>query len=427
MNKSFSSYVFVSLLAGILLALNACGPATPDSVFNRALRSFQEQDPIAASLHFEDFIKKFPDDERVPTSYQLLAECYLRMRNFSHARNVYQEMQDKFADDYQTKIFTTFRIGDTYYSEGFFDEAEKKYKEIASATEPVVQLQAYDRIARLYASQTKKSAAEEYFDKVFQVADEKIEDPTQALEFKLGALYGKAEINQASEEFETARAIYNRVFDVVSNASGVSHLENEKEKAKIQWAHTWVYAGDFISAATTYDQLYDSKLFSEASKPRLIIWKLQSLDRLFREDEKDTYSPEEIALLVSENTRLMKDFPNTDYATNAKLTIANLIHDTTPSVSDQYFKDVIETYEKTIADPPSEEKKIQTMFAKAQAFMMFSKYEEAKQIVQSIKEAYSNIPAVQQETNRMLSFIQQQEAKEKSESTEAKPSTPVEK
>lgn len=418
----FGPRLILLLMSAMLLVLSACSPNTPDAVFHRALRSYQERDPIAASLYFEDFIKKFPDDERIQTAYQLLAQCYLNMRDYSHARAVFQEMKETFPD-YDTQVISTFQIGNTYFSEGFFDEAVKAYSEIAGATDPTLQVQAYNQIAKVYAAQTHKASAEEYFDKIYQIADTNITDPTQSLEFKLLSLYGKAEINSASEEFDTSRSLYQKALEVVNNATGISGIELDRENALINWAHTWAFAGDFISAATTYDQLYNSPYITEQTKPRLIIWKLQSLDRLFIEDENDKYTPEEIALLVDENNRLIANFPDTEYSTNAKLTIANLVRNSTPELSQQYYKEVIETYDKTIADPPSDQKKIETMINKVRALILFEKYDEAKQEIQLIRQTYKDVPRVIQQVSGMLQFIEQKEKEKLEAAAKPDPST----
>lgn len=420
MMKPKISLVSILIGVGILVGIAGCGSNSPDAVFHRGLRALQEADPIGASLNFEDFIKKFPDDERVLYAYNYLARCYFELKDFANMRAVFEEMKTKFPDS-NNQITCDFQIGNTYFNEGFFDKAATKYSEIADATtNPHIQVQAFRNLAVVYARQTQAATAQTYFDRVYQIGDTQISDVTESLDIKMMALAGKADVMKASAEFEQARDIYKKALDLVANATGIIGIESEREKAVLNWVGTWKEAGDYITSVTMYDKLQNNPYIQKESKPWLIIHKIDDLQLLFQQDhlaarnpqdatkenqEPEKYTPEETALLVSENQRLITDFPDTDFAINARISIAQLIRDTTPEEAKTRFNEAIEMYEKYITNPPDPQRPLIALFQIADANIRFGKNQDAIQAIERILQSYSKVPEARQRAVAMLQYI----------------------
>ena len=423
MFNNFKSLAVLLVFCGIMAGMFGCGANTPDAVFNRGVRAYQQADPLGASLHFENFIEKFPDDERVMNTYQLLARCYAEMKDFSHMRNVFEDMKKKF-DDPRIKISCDFQIGLAYTNEGFFDKAINKFNEISDATtNPRIRIQAYDKMAGIYAHQTQAATAQKYYDQIYQIAETEIEDTTEALDVKLFSLKGKASIHKASAEFEDARKIYNQTLDLVVNATGIAGLENNRQGAVLDWVKTWAEAGDFITSVTMYDTLHSNPYILKDAKPWLVIYKINDLQSLFMQDhlakrraagkenskEPEQFTKEEVALLVNENLRLVNDFPDTDFAISSRVAIAQLIKEATPEESERYFNEAIEMYEKFISDPPDPQRPLVALMQIADSCIRMEKWTEAKETVERIKKNYSQVPDAMQRASRMMQYIENME------------------
>ncbi|MGC9329225.1 MAG: tetratricopeptide repeat protein, partial [Candidatus Hinthialibacter sp.] len=368
MRKSSCSLLAFLICLAITAGLTGCGSNSPDAVFHRGVLAYQESDPIGASLYFEDFIKKFPDDERVLTAYQALARCYFDMKDFANMREVFKEMKEKFPDP-NIQITCDFQIGGSYFNEGFYDKAITTFNEIADATtNPRIRVQALGNLAGVYAKQTQSATAQNYYDQMYKIGEEEVEEATEALDIQLMALSGKANVLKASSEFDAARNIYKQTLNLVANATGIAGIENDREEAVLNWVNTWKEAGDYITSVTMYDRIQNHPYIQEKTKPWLIIHKIDDMQMLFREKrqaEKDAqeaegaaqddlnpmgFTPQEIAVLAAENRRLIQDFPETDFAINARVSIAQLIKDSTPTEADEYFHEAIEMYEKYITN-----------------------------------------------------------------------------
>ncbi len=403
-------------LIGIIGLLSACASNTPEAVFNRGLRALEDGDVIGAALNFEEFVEKFPDDERLLRAYDLLANCHYKMKDFASARKVFQQVREKFSNIPNLVLSCDFQIGRTYFDEGNLIKSASHFAEIASATtNPEIQSQAYSALANVYASQKRTEDAITEYEKIMKIAGESIEDPTMAYDMEMRALAGEANVYQASGEFELARDTFSRTLGIIRNVTSVEGMNPErlgldwaKNNNVIAWAHTWARAGDYISSATIYDQLQKHPDILESEKPKLIVWKIQSLEFLFREDGEG-YSPEEIAVLTHEHHRLIDEFPESDYANKARVEIASLIRDTTPAESEKYLSEAIANYEKYIAEPPTPESPISAMFNIADAYIKLDKFNKAKETLERIRKAYSSVPEAMQQVNAMMQYMLREE------------------
>lgn len=398
----------------ILFSFIQCGGNSPDTVFYRGLKAMQERDPIGASLYFDDFIKKFPEDERVRDAHLLLVECYYMMGEFPSAREVLKDAKEKFDFD----VWCDFKIGDTYFRQGDFDNAISKYEEIADSTSDIrITVDALSNLAKVHAARTHAASAEMVYDQIFQIADTKVENPTESVQYKLNALYGKAEVREASQEFKRAREVYSKALDIVKDGTGIVGIEGERQNAVLQWAHTWSQAGDFVSSATIYDRLLDNPYIQPQIKPELIYYKVESLKRLFEQDGEKT--PEEISVLVHENMRLVNDYSNTQRALDARVNIAQLVKDSTPEMSEKYLSEAVSEYTKLIDEPPSPEQQIGAKILLADAYIRLEKYDKARQWISDIQQNHSDIPNAVRRAEGMLYYIREQEAKQQKENQQS--------
>ncbi len=403
--KQMQKNIVFSLL---LVFIIGCAQNTPDAVFNRGLRAWESNDFIGASLYFDKFVTDFPEDERVLQAYDYLANCYVKMKEYSSALAVFKEVKEQ-TDNPMLKMNCDFRIGEMYAQEGNMVQAVSQFKSIADATDnPRIDAGVHSWLAKVYAQQTLSASAVAQYEEMFKIAEQKIDDPTESFELKHMSLSGEANVHLASAEFEEARQTYNRLLDVVNNATGIVGLERDRQTAVVNWANTWALAGDYVSAATIYDQLHDNPNITEEMKPQLVIWKIQSLMRLFREDEGE-FTPEQIAALVHENKRLIDDFPKTNYAISARVEIADLIQDTTPTESEKYLQEALELYQKKIDEPVNPRGPLYAYVEIAKAYIKLEKFEEAKQTVQKLQQAYSNDPEAMRASAWLLQLIRQGE------------------
>lgn len=424
MVKRNTSVLALLIGVGILAGIAGCGSNSPDAIIQRGLRALQEQDPIGASLYFEDFIKKYPNDERALYAYNYLARCYFDMKDFANMRAVFEEMKGKYPDP-NIQITCDFQIGNTYYNEGFFDKAVTKFNDIADATtNPRIRVQALRNLAMVYARQTQSASAQNYYDQVYQIGDTEISDASESLDVKLMALAGKADVMKASGEFEEARNIYRKTLDLVANATGIIGIEADREKAVLNWVGTWKEAGDYITSVTMYDKIQNHPYIQKDTKPWMVIHKIDDMQLLFQQEhlaarspqdatkaiqEPEKYTPEETALLVNENQRLIKDFPDTDFAISARVSIALLIRDTTPEEANTNFNEAIELYEKYVTNPPDPQRPLVALFQIADAYIRYDKLAEARQTLDRIKQSYSQVPDAMQRAGYMLQYIDKTE------------------
>lgn len=416
------------ILAAAAILLANCAQNTPEAKFSRGERAMSEGDIIGASLYFEEFIKEYSDHPLTMQVYNYLANCHIMLKDFGNARAVFEEVKAKYgANDARIALTCEFQIGRTYMEEGNVKAAEEQYNSIiAAATDSTVQYNAHQQLALAYARQKRTEESAKQFDTMVQIANDAITDPTESFYLKLEALVGnaadrvpgKADIMKASGEFEKAREVYKSTLAVIDSVTGIYGIEQEKQNVTLGWAHTWAESGDYISAATTYDLLLNNPSIMDNVKPMLISYKIQSMERLLQSTGETVYSPESIAILVKENSRIVDGYPNTVDSRQAMIRIAQLVKDATPSMSQEYVDRVIAEFEKDISEPVSENGPPNAMFGIADTYISVGQYDKAKEAIARLQKAYSNIQEFQQPIQARLYYIQQLE-------TQAKMPTPA--
>lgn len=393
------------LLPALIIFAFACAQNTPEAVFHRGIEAYEQGDMVSASLFFDDFVTRFPDDERALGAYTMLARSYMNLRDTVSARRVYEEMSDRFPEP-DVIAQCNFSIAHTYMEEGNFESAETIFRDVVeSATDPEIRMEALGGLAGVFHRQSKNDIAVTYMDQIYLIGEQEIEDPTMALRMKITALNGRAQISMASDEFEAARNAYERQLDLVKDATTIPGIEEFKQNAVLNWAHTFVAAGDYVAAASTYEQLLTNKYMREEIKPQLIVWKIQSLENIVWSDEDKEPTDEEIAMLVREHQRFIDEYDHTDYGINARVQIAALIKDSSPEESDRLLQEAVERYQRYIAEPPTAERALIAMLQIAQAYIAVEKWDEAEQAVNQIRSTYSDIPQALQQAHGMMEYI----------------------
>ena len=396
---------FVSFLIG-------CSNNSPDAVFNRGLRAMSEKDAIGASLYFDEFILKFPNDERAKEAHWYLVSCYDATKDYSSSRNILEQIKKKYTDPIDT-FNADFGIAKTFFDEGAYDKSIPAFQTIAASTDtPKVLIEANRWTAASYSKLTQTATAALFLEKVYKTAEEKITDPTESFEYRFNALVNTADIYNTSEMFDKSRAVYQKAVNLVNSVTGILNLEDAKEEMTINQVNTYMWAKDFITCATMYDQLHSNPNIREKTKPYLITWKISALMRLFAtqgDKDKKSFTPEETAVLVSEFRRLTDGYSTTDAGIDSNVEIARLVKDSTPEMSTQYLNKAVEAYKKMITEPSDPQKPLIAMFRMADAYIKMDKLEDAKQTLKKIQTTYSNIPKATEQSNRILSFIKKME------------------
>jgi outer membrane protein assembly factor BamD (BamD/ComL family) len=100
-----------------------------DDQFRYAEDLMKRQDYIAAVTELERFIHFFPEDQRVPRAKLLIGVSYLNARQYEQARkaldNVYKAYPDKIEGGK-----ALFMIGESFYRQGVYEEADYYFKRI---------------------------------------------------------------------------------------------------------------------------------------------------------------------------------------------------------------------------------------------------------------------------------------------------------
>jgi TolA-binding protein len=135
---------FPALLLLILFFLPAASYSAritidSDDQFRFAEETMEKGEYLRAVTEFERFIHFFPDDERVPRARLLIGMCYLKARDFESARETFDALHKAYAPDLIGGK-ALLLMGESYYRQGVFKEAEHYYRQVAE-TYPRTELQ----------------------------------------------------------------------------------------------------------------------------------------------------------------------------------------------------------------------------------------------------------------------------------------------
>jgi tetratricopeptide (TPR) repeat protein len=100
-----------------------------DDEFRYAEELMRRQDYLLAVTEFERFIHFFPGDQRVPRAKLLIGVSYLNARDYEKARKALDSVYKVYPDKIEGGK-ALFMIGESYYRQGVYEEANYYFKRI---------------------------------------------------------------------------------------------------------------------------------------------------------------------------------------------------------------------------------------------------------------------------------------------------------
>jgi TolA-binding protein len=155
------------ILSALLLLPNhaLCAQITIDSdeQFRFAEQTMEKGDYLRAVVEFERFLQFFPEDKRVPRAKLLIAQCYMKAKDYESARKALMEV----VNGYKGTIAAgkaLFLMGESYYAQGLYDEAERYFKGVIAAyPEPELRNSAVYRLGWIQMQMGRWHEASETF------------------------------------------------------------------------------------------------------------------------------------------------------------------------------------------------------------------------------------------------------------------------
>jgi tetratricopeptide (TPR) repeat protein len=154
------------LMVFLLVPGNAvCAQITIDSdeQFRFAEQTMEKGDTLRAVVEFERFLHFFPDDKRVPKARLLMAQCYLKAKDYESARKILNEALNVYRGTLVGGK-ALFLMGESYYEQGLYEEAERYFKGVLGAySDPELRNSASYRLAWIQMQTGKWQEASETF------------------------------------------------------------------------------------------------------------------------------------------------------------------------------------------------------------------------------------------------------------------------
>jgi tetratricopeptide (TPR) repeat protein len=159
--------VLLAVLSALLLFPDSavCAQITIDSdeQFRFAEQTMQKGDYLRAVVEFERFLQFFPEDKKVPKARLLIAQCYLKAKDYESARKILNEILNVYKGTLVGGK-ALFLMGESYYEQGLYDEAERYFKGIVAAySEPELRNSAVYRLGWIQMQTGKWHEASETF------------------------------------------------------------------------------------------------------------------------------------------------------------------------------------------------------------------------------------------------------------------------
>ena len=147
---SLESLVLIPLILLVFLmpghALCAQITVDSDEQFRFAEQTMNKGDYLRAVVEFERFLQFFPDDKNVPKARLLIAQCYLKARDYESARKILHEALSVYGGNLVGGK-ALFLMGESYYEQGLFEEAQRYFKGVLGAySEPELRNSAVYRL-----------------------------------------------------------------------------------------------------------------------------------------------------------------------------------------------------------------------------------------------------------------------------------------
>jgi TolA-binding protein len=134
-----SARALLCLTLALLLLTLASRPAfsaqitiDSDEQFRFAEQTMNKGDYLRAVVEFERFLQFFPDDMNVSKARLLIAQCYLKARDYESARKILIEALNAYKGTLVGGK-ALFLMGESYYEQGLYEEAERYFKGLLAA------------------------------------------------------------------------------------------------------------------------------------------------------------------------------------------------------------------------------------------------------------------------------------------------------
>jgi len=101
-----------------------------DDQFRFAEQAMEKGEYMRAVVEFERFIHFFPGHEKVPRARLLVGMCYMKARDFESARKIFDGVHRDYTGNLPAGK-ALLLMGETYYRQGIFKEAEYYYRQVA--------------------------------------------------------------------------------------------------------------------------------------------------------------------------------------------------------------------------------------------------------------------------------------------------------
>ncbi|MGE5842736.1 MAG: tetratricopeptide repeat protein [Deltaproteobacteria bacterium] len=134
-----------------------------DEQFRFAEQTMNKGEYLRAVVEFERFLQFFPDDKKVPRAKLLIAQCYMKARDYESARKTLHETLNLHRGT-MTGGKALFLMGESYYEQGLYEEAEHYFKGVLGAhSEPELKNNAAYRLGWVQMKSGKWQEASETF------------------------------------------------------------------------------------------------------------------------------------------------------------------------------------------------------------------------------------------------------------------------
>jgi len=128
----------------VLFALLSALLFLPDTLFSAQItinseeqflfaeQTMEKGDYPRAVVEFERFLHFFPEDKNVPKARLLIAQCYLKAKDYESARKTLNEILGAYQGTL-TGGKALFLMGESYYEQGLYEEAARYFKGVLGA------------------------------------------------------------------------------------------------------------------------------------------------------------------------------------------------------------------------------------------------------------------------------------------------------
>jgi tetratricopeptide (TPR) repeat protein len=159
--------VLVALLSAFILmpgnVFSAQITIDSEEQFRFAEQTMEKGDYLRAVVEFERFLQFFPEDKKVPKARLLIAQCYLKAKDYESARKILNDAQNVYRGTLVGGK-ALFLMGESYYEQGLYDEAERYFKGVIAAyPEPELRNSAVYRLGWIQMQTGKWREASETF------------------------------------------------------------------------------------------------------------------------------------------------------------------------------------------------------------------------------------------------------------------------